>query len=142
LRIIAAALEPIGYRVDGARDLATARMRLDEGSDGYSCVLIDYQLPDGDGTELLRRLHEGGSPLAAIMITASEERDLVKQTMVEGACNFLQKPAAIKDLREAVDAACASTRERRHVAEMRRQVRGAADAQGRLLDAMVRCGAF
>jgi len=143
LRITSRVLQKAGYRVSTAADLSSARSLLGaDGQDPFSCVLIDYQLPDGDGTDLLRWLHHRESAVAPVMVTASEEHALVKQTMVEGATNFLQKPVDANELRQAVAAATIATRDRRRSKEMRRQVKTAAQAQDRWLGAALDGDAF
>ena len=44
-------LQEAGYEVDMAATLAEARMHLDRG--GHGLVLLDVQLPDGDGVDFL-----------------------------------------------------------------------------------------
>lgn len=142
LRIVEAALRPNGCELVTACDLATAKARLaGPESERFACVLIDQQLPDGHGTELLRWLRERDSPIAGVMVTASEQHSLVKETMVEGACNFLHKPIVQEELREAVKIAALRTQRRRELRETWHQVETAGQIQERLLQAMLRTDA-
>lgn len=137
LKIVVATLKSAGYKVMTAPDLASAKSVLGAGgAERFSCALIDFRLPDGNGSELLRWLRPHESGVAAIIVTASGERSLIRQTMVEGACNFLEKPVSPRELRSAVALALSTTSPRRRLAETSRQVESAAQVQARLLSAI------
>ena len=55
-------------------------------------VLLDLQLPEGDGFSVLRRLREEGVDATVIVITAFGSVDKAVQAMKEGAYDFIQKP--------------------------------------------------
>jgi two-component system, chemotaxis family, CheB/CheR fusion protein len=62
------------------------------------CLLIDAYLPGMSGIELLRRLHQAGHTLPAIMITGSSDVAMAVQAMREGAADFIEKPVAAAEL--------------------------------------------
>lgn len=138
LKVVAATLNRVGYKVVTAGDLASAKALLDAagGPEAFACALIDHRLPDGDGTQVLKwvRPHESGA--AAIMVTASGDRGLIRETMIAGACDFLQKPVSPKDLRSAVARALASTQHRRRAEENHRAVQSVAQMHRHLLSAI------
>ncbi|TWT74518.1 Transcriptional regulatory protein CusR [Posidoniimonas polymericola] len=82
------------------------------GRDGYrraffdtpSLILLDYELPDGNGDYVLRRLKE--SPATAsipvIVLTGRREPTIEHQMRRLGADEFLNKPYEWEQLREAV----------------------------------------
>ena len=55
-------------------------------------VLLDLQLPDGDGFWVLQRLREEGVEATVVVITAFGTVDKAVQAMKEGAYDFIQKP--------------------------------------------------
>lgn len=84
-----------------APSLATARQRL--SSEDVDLVLLDMNLPDGNGLNLARELAAGGGPAgrpkpAVIAVTASVlPQD--RAAAIEAGCDgFLDKPYAAADL--------------------------------------------
>jgi DNA-binding NarL/FixJ family response regulator len=55
-----------------ARSLAEARGILDEANQKPACVIVDLDLPEGEGTELLKVLN--GLPVVALVRSCSLER--------------------------------------------------------------------
>jgi len=79
-------------RVDetpGFRTAATARTAAEalEAAPGADLALVDLYLPDGPGTDLLRRL-----PCDAIVLSAAAEGATVRRALAAGALGYLIKP--------------------------------------------------
>jgi len=55
-------------------------------------VLLDLQLPEGDGFWVLRQLRDEGVEATVVVITAFGTVDKAVQAMKEGAYDFIQKP--------------------------------------------------
>jgi DNA-binding NarL/FixJ family response regulator len=55
-----------------ARSLEEAKGILEEANKKPACVIVDLDLPDGDGTELLKQLN--GLPVVALIRSCSLER--------------------------------------------------------------------
>lgn len=76
--------EVVGEAADGASALASARDLRPE------VVLLDVNLPDGDGFDIAASLTEGGGPL--VVLTSSREARHLGLLEESGACGFIPKP--------------------------------------------------
>src|SRR6202012_1669487 len=72
----------------GARAAAVLR---DEVPD---VVLLDLELPDTNGVEILRSIRQRGLPCAVIVVTAHGSVKVAVEAMREGAYDFIVKPFA------------------------------------------------
>lgn len=61
-------------------------------------ILLDLQLPDGDGLELLDEVSQSGESLEVIVITAHGSIEKAVEAMRRGAQDFLQKPFELTDM--------------------------------------------
>lgn len=61
-------------------------------------LLVDYRLPDGKGTELVRRLRRGGFDGVALMMTANPEDGLNEAAREAGAQGSILKTARADEL--------------------------------------------
>lgn len=77
--------ENLPYLLETAASRAEGCERLRQST--YDLVLLDYNLPDGTGLELLREVK--GAP--AIFITGSGDEEIAVQAIREGACDYLIK---------------------------------------------------
>ncbi len=72
------------------------------------CVVLDYQLPDGDGLAFLSalRLAHGESRIPVVMLTGGGDERVAVQAMKRGAQDYLTKSAVTADsLRRAIQGA-------------------------------------
>jgi DNA-binding response OmpR family regulator/signal transduction histidine kinase len=102
--ICAEVLRGHGYEVDEAGDCASARRLVIEQRP--QVVLVDVQLPDGDGFSLLAGLAErrASDPFAAVFLSArGETADKVRGLRL-GADDYLTKPFDAQELVARVDA--------------------------------------
>lgn len=112
-------LEDQGYIVDHARSLQAARSFL--GSNTYHLMLLDINLPDGNGYELCRWLREqGGLTLPVMMLTARDTLNDKIQGFDAGTDDYLVKPFDFQELLVRVRAMI--KRARGEVAKTRWQV--------------------
>jgi len=68
-----------------------------------ACLLIDAYLPGMTGVALLRRLHEAGHHVPAIMITGNSDVQMAVQAMKAGAIDFIEKPVGRDSLLAGVE---------------------------------------
>jgi two-component system OmpR family response regulator len=61
-------------------------------------VVLDVNMPNVDGFEVLRRMREGGDATPVIILTARQERDDTKRGFELGADDFVRKPFGIEEL--------------------------------------------
>jgi PAS domain S-box-containing protein len=67
----------------------------------FDCVLLDYQLPDANGLELVRELRRRGLGLPVIMLTGESDPETAVALMKAGATDFLPKTGLSADRLEA-----------------------------------------
>ena len=100
LRNISAFWEPKGYEIITATTLGQARTSLERGEPDI--VLLDVQLPDGYGPDLLEEtLHYPVRP-PIILITAYGEIEMAVEAMKNGAHDFIQKPVEFTTLEQSI----------------------------------------
>lgn len=91
-----------GYAVDVTGDVAGAVERLTVHE--YDLVLLDVNLPDGDGFALCRAVRDGRVPtpgetgVRILMLTARDRVDDRVRGLDEGADDYLVKPFALAEL--------------------------------------------
>jgi DNA-binding NtrC family response regulator len=94
-RQLAANLERFGATVTAADSLADARRRLQQSLP--DCVLLDVNLPDGLGTDLLRE--QAFPPATAVIVmTANGGVSNAVEAMRLGATDYLVKPFDVAEL--------------------------------------------
>lgn len=94
-------------------------------TDGPSCLILDVRLPGLSGLDLQRELAESGVQIPIIFITAHGDIPMSVRAMKAGAVEFLTKPFRDQELLDAIHAALAQDRIRRHqqreVSELRKR---------------------
>ncbi len=74
-----------------AEDAASALDAL--RSEPFDCVLLDYQLPGGDGMSVLREAREVGISVPMVMLTGHQDTQTAVELMKAGAADYLAKSA-------------------------------------------------
>ena len=85
-------------------------------------LLLDWQLPDITGLDVLRALRAGGCMSPAILMTGYGSEDLAIVALRLGARDYLTKPFSDEELTGAVETALAETRLRRERDALRTQL--------------------
>lgn len=67
-------------------------------------VLLDINLPDGSGLELLREIKTGSNPIPVILLTANDTEVDVVMGLEHGADDYITKPFSLAILRARVKA--------------------------------------
>jgi DNA-binding response OmpR family regulator len=76
-------------------------------------LLLDWQLPDITGLDVLRALRAGKCQAPAILMTAFGSEDLAIVALRLGVRDYLQKPFGEQDLLQAIEGALVEVRLRR-----------------------------
>lgn len=119
------ALRVEGYDVDvaGSGKLALERAR----TKSYDAVLLDVQLPDLDGLEVLRLLRADREDLPVIVMSGHGTIDTAVAATRSGALDFLEKPIGSERLLVSLSRALDQGRLERENRELRERA-GATDA--------------
>ena len=110
-----------GHTVIEAATAAEALMQVDPAID---LVLLDLQLPDGDGLSVLRRIKELSPDTLVILMTAFSSVENAVEAMKLGAYTYFNKPFNLDDVAVTVEKALETSR-------LRREVRTLRSSQGR-----------
>jgi len=94
------ALESLGYTAISARDAAAALILVER--EQPDVVLTDLRMPEIDGVELTRRLHERWPDLPVLICTAHATVEAAVSAMKHGARDFLLKPCSVDALQFAL----------------------------------------
>jgi len=108
-----------------APDLRSARFTIDK--ENPDLLLLDVNLPDGSGIDLLKELAGRPQPPAVIVITAHGSERLAIDAIRAGAYEYLSKPFEVDELRLLVR----NARERAQLAEENRALREELGQEGK-----------
>lgn len=110
-------LTSLGYEVTGVSTLAEARECINRGY--ADIILLDVQLPDGYGPDLLEETACLPIRPSIILITAFGDIEMAVEAMKMGAHDFLQKPIQLSQLEKSVQRAQEIVSMRRELAHLR-----------------------
>jgi DNA-binding NtrC family response regulator len=100
--------EDQGFEVEGVSSYSEALQRL--SARDFGLVLLDQQLPDGVGLDLLTSVHELKPGQAVIMMTGHHDLELAIDAIKTGASEFVHKPIQTDSLQQVVDKVLAARR--------------------------------
>ena len=83
-------LTELGYAIDRASNGAEALRRIERAVPDL--VLLDYQMPDMNGVEVLRAIRQNDSDLPVVIITAHGSIERAVEAIKAGADDFVTKP--------------------------------------------------
>ena len=83
-------MEELGHSAHQAHTIGEARSLLNDAT--VDAVLLDHQLPDGFGLDLLKEIKPQNPSLPVIMMTGVSDNALVIEAMKSGAYDFIRKP--------------------------------------------------
>jgi len=114
-KIMSRELAHSGYVVESAGTLEEARHRI--AAKSFHLVVLDVQLPDGNGLDLLAEIKEASPATEVIMLTAFGTVNEAVRAMREGANHFLTKPCKLDEMEAILEKALQhQTLERSHSA--------------------------
>jgi len=85
------------------------------------CVILDLEMPDVDGFDVLRELKERGSDVPVIVYTGTGNYDRCVQAVKLGAYGFIDKSEPMERVVQEVDNALEHVRLRAELASLRRE---------------------
>ncbi len=95
-------LENAGYRVSVYRSASDFRRRL--GAESVDAIVLDWNLPDGSGLDLLHWLKDSAAPsLPVLFLTANDSEEDVVAALRGGAADFVSKPARAAELAARIE---------------------------------------
>lgn len=90
-----------GFEVTGAETCGEGLEQLHKQA--FDLILLDQQLPDGTGLELLQKIKAEEPDLAIIMMTGQHDLELAIQAIQDGAADFIHKPIKTEALQIVVE---------------------------------------
>lgn len=100
-------LELKGYKVDTFIDGQEAFNNI---TNGYSCFILDINVPNVNGVLILKKIREYYEDVPVIIISATVELDIIKESYDFGCNDYLKKPFFIDELEIKVDKLCNNTK--------------------------------
>ena len=92
------------------RTLSAARSALAAGD--FDLLVLDVNLPDGNGLDFLRQLRAGGGGIPVILLTANDMETDIVVGLESGADDYVTKPFSLAVLRARVNAQLRRTESR------------------------------
>jgi two-component system response regulator FixJ len=110
-----------GYRVKASASIAQAMENYEPKSHG--CLVLDVNLPEGTGLDLLKLFAEEGGNHPFVIMTAYGRVPMAVEAMKLGAVDFLEKPfehdTLLIRVREAIEKDIRTRQQTAHVDELR-----------------------
>ena len=96
-------LEAEGFKAVTVPDAATALLQL-QAADSVDLLVVDWDLPDLSGLELLRRLRKHNFQQPVLMLTGHDEVDRKVLALESGADDYMVKPFSFDELQARIQA--------------------------------------
>lgn len=100
LNVLSMKLKKIGYECEIETDGLRALQRIK--GERFHLVMLDINMPYASGTAILKGIKRFDTLLPVIMISGMSSIELVRQTLREGAYDYLVKPIQSEDLELSV----------------------------------------
>lgn len=116
LELVKTALETLDdYNVSTATNAIAALEEIRRAERPFDCILLDIQMPETDGIELLRGLRSlpDYADIPILMLTAMSDRSYIDEAFKEGATDYVNKPFDFLELRSRIKCAHQLVDERR-----------------------------
>ena len=102
-KVIKTGLEKEGHKVDCFYDGDDA---LDAISNGYSCFILDINVPSLDGISILRNIRDYFNDVPVLIISSNHELEKIKTSYEIGCSDYIKKPFFIYELVQKVKNLC------------------------------------
>jgi two-component system NtrC family response regulator/two-component system response regulator HydG len=119
-KFLVLALEREGYAIETAENGTDALRALERGL--YDVVLLDLNLPDMSGMDVLSAGRALQTDAQFVMVTGESGADTAVEAMKLGAFDYICKPVGVAGLALTVSRALRDTELRREVVQLRQQV--------------------
>ncbi len=86
------------FTAETTTSLRGAERALHAPQNGIDALLLDVQLPDGDGRQLCAQLRDEGRTLPVLLVSGLDGEDDVVRGLDLGADAYLRKPFALAEL--------------------------------------------
>ncbi|GAA1879845.1 response regulator [Lapillicoccus jejuensis] len=93
-----------GFTVVGTVHTARDALRALTADEPIDLVLLDMNLPDGHGLDVVRRMRAQGVLADVVAVTSARELDTVRAAVSLGVVQYLLKPFVFASLRERLEA--------------------------------------
>jgi DNA-binding NarL/FixJ family response regulator len=102
------ARQPDVLLIGSARDADEAIRLVDVGPDDQpDVVLMDLDLPGGNGIRATRRIRELSPDSKVVVLTALQDPEVIADALAAGACGYVPKTRAVDELMDVVRRAAA-----------------------------------
>lgn len=132
LELVKTALETLeNYQVAIAISADEAIEIIDNAEDPFDSFLLDIQMPEVSGIELLREIRRlpEYTDTPVLMLTAMSDRKYIDRAFLEGASDYVNKPFDFLELRSRIKSAHSLVEARRQSEDDRGHVSDTAQAQ-------------
>lgn len=108
--LVSGMLEASGFRVSAFAD--TVALRRDSALQEADLILLDWELPNESGLELLRSIREAGTQTPVIFLTGVEDERRAVHALEFGADDYQLKPPKMAELSARIKAVVRRTSQR------------------------------
>lgn len=96
-------LEAKGFEVSSFMDGNEASECID---DGFSCFVLDINVPSIDGIEILKKIREYNKDTPIVIISSTVELDIIRDSYKYGCNDYIKKPFFIDELEIKIEKLC------------------------------------
>jgi len=100
LRTMLKYFDSFGYLCERAKTVAQAKSQLLEHT--YDCVVLDLNLPDGNGLEIFHTLKKNSNKIGVLILSANDSLEDKLNGLELGADDYLTKPFHLAELNARV----------------------------------------
>jgi DNA-binding response OmpR family regulator len=102
-KLIEKSLSKSGYKVDTVNDGEEA---LDKIGNGYSCFVLDINVPSLDGISVLESIRMFHADVPTIIISSNHDLEKIQQSYETGCDDYIKKPFDLEELDQRILKLC------------------------------------